>query len=590
MRIVVTAVQWMQWFAFTCLAMITLRIWRRHRSAAAAWAAGTFASLAFITAAILIAGASLSELPDWMIQILISVVLLFPYSLYRFAATFVHPPGWAGKFAAGITAGMILSTWSLPRFPAPTEPRPAWMQAFVFGLMIDWTALSLPVSMLLWRSGRRQPMLPRRRMRLLGAAAFGLNISVIVSAMVGSEQSAAMDITAALIAVVCAVLFYLALAPPGPLRVWWRRHEEASLQRAAIGVSGATTLEEVTAVLLPHIATMFGAHGAVLIGREHGPIGAHGMDPGETETIDKQLRDREAPRVETGLLVIPLRNGWLAVKASAYTPFFGREEVELLRSVGAFVDLAIDRAALFASERQARAEIERANDELEAFTYSVSHDLKSPLVALSGYIDYLEEDFGDAIGPDGKQYLARMTTNAAYMENLIQDLLELSRVGRLQTEESEVDLGSVVRGIVLEVLSSHRGASIEVGSLPIVWMNQVRARQLFTNLVENAIDHAGREDVHVRVSAMQDEAGWVEISVADDGQGIPADYRERVFRVFERLEPEDSKGTGIGLSICEKIVGRLGGRIWVADTGRGTDIRLTIPSHAMRGWHMEVPA
>jgi signal transduction histidine kinase len=464
------------------------------------------------------------------------------------------------------------------------------MQVYVFGLLIDWTGMSVPVSVLLWRSGRAQPMLPRRRMRLLGAAALGLNISVIVTALLGAEQSAAMDVIAATIAIVCAALFYLALGPPGALRVWWRRHEEASLQRAAIGVSGATTLDEVTAVLLPPIATMFGAHGAVLIGREHGTIGSYGMDAAETQLIDSHLRGREVPRIESGLLVIPLRSGWLAVKASAYTPFFGREEVELLRSVGAFVDLAIDRAALFAAERRARAEIERANDELESFTYSVSHDLKSPLVALSGYIDYLEEDFGEAIGPAGKQYLERMTTNANYMENLIQDLLELSRVGRLQTDEAEVDLGNVVRRIVLELLSAHPEATIEFGSLPVVWMNPVRARQLFTNLIENAIHHAGREDVHIRVSAIQDGDGSAQISVADDGQGIPADYRERVFRVFERLEPEENKGTGIGLSICEKIVGQMGGRIWVADSTRGTDVRLTIPSPALRGWHMEVSA
>jgi signal transduction histidine kinase len=110
-------------------------------------------------------------------------------------------------------------------------------------------------------------------------------------------------------------------------------------------------------------------------------------------------------------------------------------------------------------------------------------------------------------------------------------------------------------------------------------MNAVRARQLFTNLVENAARHGGRPDVHIRVTARLDRRGWTEVSVADDGVGIPEPYRERVFGIFERLEARDSTtvGTGMGLAICRKIVEQVGGEMRIAPADAGTDIRMTLP-------------
>src|SRR4029077_15099348 len=135
------------------------------------------------------------------------------------------------------------------------------------------------------------------------------------------------------IGLLSAIAFYLAFAPPGPLRAWWRRTEEASLQRTAVGVSAATTLAEVTTGLLPRIAPLFGGHGAVLIGKGHGVIGSHGMDPAEVGAIDLAVKSDGAEHVGVDRITLPLRNGWLVVSASGYTPFFCHEEVDLLRSL-----------------------------------------------------------------------------------------------------------------------------------------------------------------------------------------------------------------------------------------------------------------
>jgi signal transduction histidine kinase len=350
-----------------------------------------------------------------------------------------------------------------------------------------------------------------------------------------------------------------------------------------MGVSAATSMEDVTGALLPHVAPIFGGDAALLAGPDGAALGAVGMDAEEAARIGRELAAGPGARLGPGVMALPLRSGWLVVRGTEFTPFFGRDELDLLASIASFVDLAIERADLFASERAARAELERSNAELEAFLYSVSHDLKSPLVSLSGYLGYVQQDFADAMGPQGREYLDRMAANAAYMQDLIQDLLELSRVGRILTEPSEIDLAAVIDDIAAQIRDAHPDVGIELGDVPAVLMNPVRARQLFTNLLDNAVTHGGRPDLHIRVEARQTADG-VEISVADDGAGIPEGYREKVFGVFERLESRRGKGTGIGLAICRKIVDHLGGRIWITGSEQGTDIRIQIPSTVVRGW------
>ena len=173
------------------------------------------------------------------------------------------------------------------------------------------------------------------------------------------------------------------------------------------------------------------------------------------------------------------------------------------------------------------------------------------------------------------------------MESLIQGLLELSRVQRVEIEPAEVALSQLVEDIGRQLETTYPKASVAVGSLPVVWMNALRARQLFTNLIENALKHGEREDMTVRISARAAEEGATEISIADDGRGVPALYREKVFGVFERLEGPGGDGTGIGLSICRKIVEHLGGRIWIADSANGADIRIELPAGAVLGWGVE---
>jgi PAS domain S-box-containing protein len=232
----------------------------------------------------------------------------------------------------------------------------------------------------------------------------------------------------------------------------------------------------------------------------------------------------------------------------------------------------------------ANRELERTNAELETLVYSASHDLKSPMVSLLGYLEYLKLDYGEVLGQEGNRYLNRISDSAMYMQRLIHDLIDLSRVGRTGVEPVDVDLAKLVGAIAEDAAAAHPGIEFQVGRLPVVTGDPVGFRQLYTNLIENAVGHGGRPDLTVAVDGRDRPDGTLELSVRDDGKGVPAEHRERVFGVFERLEgPSSSTGTGMGLAICRKIVELLGGAIAIHG-GQGTDVRIQLPASVPVRW------
>jgi two-component system, LuxR family, sensor kinase FixL len=235
-----------------------------------------------------------------------------------------------------------------------------------------------------------------------------------------------------------------------------------------------------------------------------------------------------------------------------------------------------DRKEAEEAVAQASREVERANAELETLIYSASHDLKSPMISVLGYLDYLKVDYGEVLGVEGTRYLERMTDCTLYMQRLIQDLLKLSRVGRLESEVVRLDLQELIARIADELGEMHPQATFSLRSLPMIEGDPMAFRQLFTNLVENAVQHAERPDVTVLVSSRRLPDGGAEISVRDNGKGIPQQYRELVFGIFERLDGGRAAGTGMGLAICRKIVEQFGGKIWLTGN-EGADVRVHLP-------------
>ncbi len=242
--------------------------------------------------------------------------------------------------------------------------------------------------------------------------------------------------------------------------------------------------------------------------------------------------------------------------------------------------LARKRAEVAAETRT--RELSRANRELEEFAYVVSHDLKTPLRAIRGFIQILCEDAAARLEDDDKDHLSRIDRSADHMDRLICELLEYSRIGRLGTRAEHVETSEVVDDVVVEVLSTMDDDVARVqtlGSLPAVEATTVQVRQLFQNLIGNALKFRDTEPARVTVSA-RPLGAVVEFCVADNGIGIEACNHDAIFRVFSRVgTTEDYEGTGIGLSVCKKICEQLGGTIRVESTpGSGTEFFFTLPA------------
>ncbi|WP_432575167.1 sensor histidine kinase [Kineococcus sp. SYSU DK005] len=226
-------------------------------------------------------------------------------------------------------------------------------------------------------------------------------------------------------------------------------------------------------------------------------------------------------------------------------------------------------------------ELERSNTELEQFAGIASHDLSSPLAVVSGYLEMLGEVHGEAIGEEGRGWVETARRGVARMTELMDSLLSYSQTGGTGRREL-ADLGEVARLAVHDLDAAVRaaGASVQVpADLPRVYCDPVLLRQLLQNLVGNSVKYRDpRRPCAVRVSAAPDGAGGWEVAVVDNGTGIPAEHRERVFEMYAQVDPSARTGHGIGLATCQRIVARHGGRIRAEETpGGGTTVRFTLP-------------
>ena len=579
------AVQVVNAVAFGALAVVVLRLWRRQGDAPSAWLVATFGALSCVlVVALFVPEDPQGTAADIGVKALIVLLALYPYFLYRFMAAFGRGVRGMDRAALLLTLAVAVATVVVPRFPAETEARPVWFELYAIVFVSQWAFLGGVVGVRFWRAGTDQSTVTRRRMRLLAIGALALVFAILPGALPNNDQPGAVQAVTQLLPTLAAVLFLTGFAPPAWLRTVWRRQETVALREAEVELMGVVTAPAVADALLPHVAKVFGAAGALLVAADGRPKATYGltdMEALELSTPVRGLTGTDPVMIEGQpvLLAQPLRDGWLVVPANPFTPLFGAEELSLLKGLGLFTDIAMERAELFESEREARRAIEAANAELETLVYGVSHDLKSPIITLLGYLEYLRADHADKLDDEGRYFLERMGASATYMQALIQDLLELSRIGRVQTDAVDVDLGTLVTEVSEAAREGHPGLVVVAEPLPVIRMNAVRARQLFTNLIENGARHGGREDVCVRVSARPADGGRAEVSVADDGVGIAEPYREKVFGIFERLESRDAStsGTGMGLAICRKIVEQVRGEIAIVPSTTGTDIRLTLP-------------
>jgi PAS domain S-box-containing protein len=226
------------------------------------------------------------------------------------------------------------------------------------------------------------------------------------------------------------------------------------------------------------------------------------------------------------------------------------------------------------------ARLESTNRELEEFAYIVSHDLQEPLRTLSFFSDSLQTELGNALPEQSQQDLKFITNAAERMQQLVRDLLALSRAGRADLKRERVKLNECVQAALsaLATRLKETKAEIEVGELPEIYGDRTLLTQLFQNLIGNAVKFVGAKTPRVCISAHQHDGSWV-VSVRDNGIGIKPEYAQKIFAPFQRLHAQaEYEGTGIGLAICRKVVQRHGGKIWVeSQPGEGSHFQFELP-------------
>lgn len=302
---------------------------------------------------------------------------------------------------------------------------------------------------------------------------------------------------------------------------------------------------------------------------------------GEDHATTRCLRDGRSVRGD--IMGLPNASGgitWISInaeplRASASDPD-QRETGALVGVVASFSDIT--------ARHKAEQELLRSNAELEQFAYVASHDLRQPLRMISSYLALVDRSLGDSLDPSVKEFMGFAVDGAQRMDRLIVDLLEYSRIGRMNRPMRALDLSGVVAEALgnLTVPIRDSGAEVTVApDLPTVRGDHSEIMRLFQNLIGNAVKYAapGRPPrIAITWQAAPHDEGWI-IRVSDNGAGIDAKDFERIFGVFQRLVTRSEvEGTGIGLAVCRKITEHHGGRIWVDSTpGEGTTFSVLLP-------------
>ncbi len=290
-------------------------------------------------------------------------------------------------------------------------------------------------------------------------------------------------------------------------------------------------------------------------------------------------------------------------RIDAYTchvrPSMGREErvleyrsipIETERYEGGRIDHYIDITQIKQLEEgllEKTRKLEKSNEKLEQFSHVVSHDLKEPLRTVEAFSGFLLEDYGDKLDEDGVDYLQRLKKTSGRMRQLINDLLNISSIHMDRASFERVNVQKVLEEVKEDLEVRLHGVSLQISpDMPTVQGSRIRIAELFSNLITNAIKYNDKALPTLTVGWLQNsrKSGMHTFFVKDNGIGIEERYQERIFAIFEKLNPrEDYEGTGAGLAICKRIVEEHKGEIWVeSEVGKGSTFYFTIPKVTAR--------
>lgn len=307
--------------------------------------------------------------------------------------------------------------------------------------------------------------------------------------------------------------------------------------------------------------------------------------------VTRALRERVPIQMETLFVFPDGKQGWFDLRMQPVP------EGVFILSVGiddrkrAELEISELNALLEQKVAQRTAELEASVRELEAFSYSVSHDLRAPLRAIDGFSQLLEQQVGPQLDNNGKRLLGIIKSNAVRMGELIDDLLEFSRTGRKEVRGTQVNMHAIVEDLVRTQLEQAQQAdqvqpTVILGSLPVATCDPQLIRHVWSNLISNAFKYSAKTaQPEIRIGAELGESSAV-FFVQDNGAGFDMKYAGKLFGVFQRLhKASEFEGNGVGLAIVNRIVEKHGGRVWAeSEVGKGATFRFSLP--VSRGFSM----
>ncbi|MGH3023239.1 MAG: sensor histidine kinase [Gaiellaceae bacterium] len=554
--------------------MAAVWLWRRRQSRTALWAAATFAVLALVVDA----GRFVPEDPTTLageiaLRALIALLVLFPYLLYRFSGSFEPASRRLERVVGLMTAAMLVWTFALPEVPGDDEPRSLGFQLYLAGFLVHWTVLTIVVAVRLWRAGRGQPSVARKRVRLLAVAAALITVTLFLAAFVGGDDGSASELVTSLLTMGSALAFLVGLVPPAALRAIWRRPEQERLSDAIAELMTASSEHEVAARVLPAMSDIVGARAVALVDQTGRLIDTHGAG-------DEAL----AEAARRGQVVdVAMPGGALRIWTTPYAPFFGDEELRLLRSLGALTGLALDHARLFAQERQAREALQRADEVKTQFVALAAHELRTPVASLRGFAETIEYR-RDQLSPEQLERLeATLFEQIKRTADLVEQLLDLTRLDAdaIAVEPRPVEIAPTLEGTVRTAAGERAPeVAVEVDPRLRAMVDESVLERVVSNLVVNALRYG---EAPVSVRAVQSDRHF-RVVVEDAGDGVAPEFVPRLFERFTRSagSGRQKSGSGLGLAIARSYARAHGGELlYEPASPHGSRFELVLPARPL---------
>jgi PAS domain S-box-containing protein len=419
---------WVQLVLYVGLGLVALVQWRKRGGEPAGWVAATFGALAVvILVSELLPEGSDNRVVEIASRVDIAILVLFPYFLFRFMASFESPGRLLHAIAALLTGATVVATFLLPEFPDEGEPRTGSFRTYVYLLLTQWVVLLGTVTFRLWRAGRGQPTVARRRMRTMSIGSAGLAITLVIAGTASSsEEVTAVQIGTSLLALATGPFFLLGFAPPGFVRNAWRQHGSARLQEAEFALMEALSPSDITDILLPEVTELAAGRGSLIIDREGAVTGVHGLTPPEATDLARAFaaNGNDGAPEGSGTVTVPMRSGKLVVVTSPYTPFFGQEETDELRRLALLADLALARTEHSRRERELTRQLLDAQQiahigswrwDLATGRVTWSDEMFRMLGYSPGEVDPTGELYRQHIHPEDRDLVAAKTEEAQRM-------------------------------------------------------------------------------------------------------------------------------------------------------------------------------